>query len=50
MIGWQLFSATRGTIRLNSNGQEPRLKLPRGCFFHAFVRLKTRPFTPPTHS
>jgi len=37
VIGWQVLSATRSTIRLRSNGEEPRLKLPRGCRFHAFV-------------
>ena len=38
LIGWQAASVlTQPTIRLRSNGEEPRLKLPRGCRFHAFV-------------
>ena len=37
VIVWQIVSATRSTIRLASSHQEPRLKLPAGCHFHAFV-------------
>ena len=37
LICWQAFSVTRATIRLRATHEEPRLKLPKGCHFHAFV-------------